>query len=142
DRALTRRVHGRMAHMLRLTSALVLLAAAARAEEIDYKRLYTSTSPAVVLIYGEEGQTGSVGTGSIIHRSGLVVTNAHVILNHGTQKPFEKLFIFLKPEKVTWSNEQDLKRGFKAQWLSYNTSMELALLLIECARDALPTVPR
>jgi len=129
--------------MLRLTSALLLLLAArsARAEEIDYKHLYAVASPAVVLIYGEEGETGSVGTGSIIHRSGLVVTNAHVILNHATEKPFEKLFIFLKPDRVTGSNEQDLKRGFKAQWLSFNPSLDLALLLIDGAPEGLPTVP-
>src|SRR4051812_20022705 len=127
--------------MTRLVALLALCAAAVRAEEIDYKRLYTNVSPAVVLIYGEEGETGSVGTGSIIHKSGVVVTNAHVILNHATQKPFEKLFIFLKPDKVTGANEQDLKRGFKAQWISYNATMDLALLLMDGAPDGLPTVP-
>jgi serine protease Do len=93
------------------------------------------------LIYGEEGNTGSLGTGSIIHKSGLVVTNAHVILSHTTHKPFEKLFIFLKPEKVTGSNDKDLKKGFHAQWLSYNPSLDLALLLMDGAPDGLPTVP-
>jgi len=127
--------------MTRHVALLALCASAARAEEIDYKRLYTSVSPGVVLIYGEEGETGSIGTGSIIHKSGLVVTNAHVILNHATQKPFEKLFIFLKPDKVTGSNEQDLKRGYKARWLSFNASMDLALLSMDGAPDGLPTVP-
>src|SRR5438270_6506315 len=126
--------------MTRLVALGVLCAAAAHAEEIDYKRLYSSVSPAVVLIYGEEGQTGSVGTGSIIHRSGLVVTNAHVILNHATQKPYEKLFIFLKPEKVTGSNEHDLKKGFRAQWLTYNAPLDLALLVMDGAPEGLPTV--
>lgn len=124
-----------------LLGAACLLSFAVRAEEIDYKRLYTSVSPAVVLIYGEEGDVGSVGTGSIIHKSGLVVTNAHVILNHATQKPFGKLFIFLKPDRVTGSNEQDLRRGYHAQWLSYSASLDLALLLIDGAPDGLPTVP-
>ncbi|MCA1828826.1 MAG: S1C family serine protease [Myxococcales bacterium] len=118
----------------------VLCAAAARGEEIDYKRLYSSVSPAVVLIYGEEGDTGSVGTGSIIHKSGLVVTNAHVILNHATQKPFGKLFIFLKPDKVTGSNEHDLKRGYHAQILAWNAAKDLAVLLIDGAPAGLPTV--
>ena len=116
-------------------------AAAARAEEIDYKRLYTTVSPAVVLIYGEEGETGSIGTGSIVHKSGLVVTNAHVILNHATKAPYGKLFIFLKPDRVTGSNDQDLKRGFHAQWLSYNATLDLALLLMDGAPEGLPTVP-
>jgi len=127
--------------MNRLIALAVLCAAAVRAEEIDYKRLYANVSPAVVLIYGEEGDTGSVGTGSIIHKSGLVVTNAHVILNHATQKPFAKLFIFLKPDKVTGSNEQDLKRGYHAQLLAWEAAKDLAILLIDGAPDGLPTVP-
>src|SRR5205814_4718223 len=128
-------------HMIRLTTLVLLCASAARAEEIDYKRLYTNVSPGVVLIYGEEGETGSIGTGSIIHKSGLVVTNAHVILNHGTQKPFARLFIFLKPERVTGSNDQDLKRGFKARWLSFNPSLDLALLVMDGAPEGLPVMP-
>ena len=126
--------------MTRLVALGVLCAAAAHAEEIDYKRLYSSVSPAVVLIYGEEGDVGSVGTGSIIHKSGLVVTNAHVILSHATKQPFGKLFIFLKPDKVTGSNDTDLKRGFHAQWLAYDAAKDLAVLLIDNAPDGLPTV--
>src|SRR5215468_260896 len=129
-----------MTPMTRLVAFGVLCAAAAHAEEIDYKRLYANASPAVVLIYGEEGDTGSVGTGSIIHKSGLVVTNAHVILNHGTQRPFGKIFVFLKPDKVTGSND-DLKRGFHAQLLAFNASLDLAVLLIDGAPAGLPTVP-
>ena len=86
--------------MTRILTVCALLATSALAEEIDYKKLYSAASPAVVLIYGEEGQVGSVGSGSIIHKSGLVVTNAHVILNHDTKQPFPKLFIFLKPDKT------------------------------------------
>src|SRR5438270_13392251 len=127
--------------MTRLTAALALLAFSAGAEEIDYKKLYSTASPAVVLIYGEQGEVGSVGSGSIIHTSGLVVTNAHVILNHDTKQPFPKLFIFLKPDKITGQNEQDLKRGFKARWLSYNPTLDLALLVMEGPPDGLPTVP-
>src|SRR5438309_765244 len=127
--------------MTRLCAALVVLASAARAEEIDYKKLYTSVSPAVVLVYGEEGEVGSVGTGSIINKAGLVVTHAHVILNHDTKKPFGKLFIFLKPDRITGQNETDLKRGFEAQWLAFDPSMDLALLLMKGAPDDLPVVP-
>src|SRR5438132_5465725 len=127
--------------MTRVICALSLLAAAARSEEIDYKKLYNDTSPAVVLIYGEQGESGSVGTGSIIHRSGLVVTNAHVILDHQTKKPFDKLFVFLKPDRVTGQNEQDLRRGFKAHWLSFNPAIDLALLLIDGPPAGLPTIP-
>ena len=127
--------------MNRLLPAFVLAAAlSARADEIDYKKLYATVAPGVVLVYGEQGETGSVGTGSIIQAGGLVVTNAHVILDHGTKKPFEKLFVFLKPDRVTGQNETDLKRGYAAQWLTYSTSLDLALLVMLNAPDNLPTV--
>jgi len=127
--------------MTRILAAVALLAFSARAEEIDYKKLYATASPAVVLIYGEQGEVGSVGTGSIIHRSGLVVTNAHVILNHDTKQPFPKLFAFLKPDRVTGQNEQDLRRGYKAQLLAFNAALDLAVLAIEGAPEGLPVVP-
>src|SRR5438309_5933568 len=127
--------------MTRIVTLALLCAVAARAEEIDYKRLYSSVSPAVVLIYGEEGEVGSIGTGSIIHKAGLVVTNAHVILNHDTKKPFGKLFIFLKPDRITGANDTDLKKGFEAQWLAFDPSMDLALLIMKGAPDDLPVVP-
>ncbi len=111
-------------------AALVAVGLPARADEIDYKKLYAKAGPAVVLIYGEQGEKGSVGTGSIIREDGLVVSNAHVILNHDTGKPFEKLFIFLKPEKITGANTDDLKRGYPAQWISYSADLDLAILRI------------
>jgi len=122
--------------------ALALSAALpARADDIDYKKLYAKVAPGVVLVYGEAGQTGSVGSGSIIREDGLVVTNAHVILDHETKKPYEKLFIFLKPDVVTGHNEQDLKKGFAAQWIIYSADMDLALLRIVDAPKGLTVVP-
>jgi serine protease Do len=120
---------------------LLTSASAARAEEIDYKKLYTAVSPGVVLIYGEQGETGSVGTGSIIREDGLVVTNAHVILDHATKKPYPKLFIFLKPDKITGHNEDDLKHGFQAQWIVYSADLDLALLRMVDAPKNLTVVP-
>ena len=104
----------RCARLPAASCSLVALAcrSAARADEIDYKKLYARVAPGVVLVYGEEGANGSIGSGSIIRDDGKVVTNAHVILNHDTKKPYRKLFIFLKPDKITGHNDDDLKRGF------------------------------
>ena len=79
-----------------LFAALSLCCTAARAEEIDYKKLYAKVGPGVVLIYGERGETGSVGAGSIIREDGLVVSNAHVIspqeaVKWHAQKAFDDL---------------------------------------------------
>lgn len=118
----------------------LLAAGAAAAEEIDYKKLYAKTAPAVVLVYGEQGKSGSVGTGSIVRDDGLVVTNAHVILAHDTKRPFEKLFVFLKPEKITGKNADDLKVGFQAQALAWSAEMDLALLRIVNPPAGLPVI--
>ena len=118
-----------------------LLSSAVRAEEIDYKKLYAKVAPGVVLIYGEQGQTGSVGTGSIIRADGLVVSNAHVILDHQSGKPFEKLFVFLKPDKVTGNNADDLTRGYRVQWLVYSADIDLALLRIVDPPPGLTVIP-
>ena len=47
--------------------------------EVDYKQLYQRSSKAVVLLYGTDGVNGARGTGSIISKEGLVLTNTHVV---------------------------------------------------------------
>jgi len=121
-------------------SLLFFTALPASADEIDYKKLYTQVSPGVVLVYGEEGQTGSMGTGSIVRSDGLVVTNAHVILNHETKKPWGTLFVFLKPDKVTGKTEDDLRNGFTSQWLAFSPDLDLAILKMVDPPSGLPVV--
>jgi serine protease Do len=123
-----------------ILSLLVLTTLPAAAEEIDYKKLYAQVAPGVVLVYGEEGQTGSMGTGSIVRGDGLVVTNAHVILNHETKKPLATLFVFLKPDKVTGKTENDLRNGFASQWLAYSPELDLAILRMVEPPAGLPVV--
>ncbi len=122
-------------------AALCLLATAARAEEIDYKKLYAAAAPSVVLVYGTEGNVGSIGSGSVIRSDGLVITNAHVILNHDTARPWPKLFIYLKPERVTGADAQDLKSGYEAQLLVSSAQLDLALLRIVNPPGGLPVLP-
>jgi serine protease Do len=119
-----------MTRLVALPLLILALSSAASAAEIDYKKLYADVAPGVVLIYGEEGKVGSTGTGSIVRADGLVVTNAHVVLNGETKKPWESLYVFLKPDKVTGKVDDDLKRGFAAQCLAFSPEMDLALLRI------------
>lgn len=116
--------------------------APAAAEELDYKKLYSDVGPGVVLIFGqsEADKVSSMGTGSIVRADGLVVTNAHVILNRAKQKPFEDLFIFLKPDRVTGKDRDDLKKGYTAQPLAYSAELDLALLRMVDAPSGLRVV--
>ena len=113
---------------------------AAYAEAIDYKALYNKAAPAVVLVYGESDTLGSVGTGSIIRADGLIVTNAHVIIDHATEKPYPKLFVYMKPDHITGSNADDLSRPFQVQWLAVSPDMDLALLRMVNPPKNLPLV--
>jgi len=130
--------------MLRLflISSLLLASAQLHAREVDYKSVYAHAAPAVVVIFAQngEGQPGSMGSGSIIRPDGLVVTNAHVILNEETKTPYANLFVFLKPATVTGKEEDDLKRGFLAQWLVYSPELDLALLRMVNPPKQLPVL--
>jgi serine protease Do len=109
------------------------------AVEIDYKKLYKKTSKAVVLLYGTDGQQGSKGTGTIIDKSGLVLTNTHVVVND--DQLWDKQFVFLKPDKVTGSQKNDLSRGYSAKVLVINPEFDLALVQIINPPDDLPVLP-
>jgi serine protease Do len=104
------------------------------------KEIYQQVSPGVVFIYASEGSgRGSGGTGSIINRDGLVVTNAHIFARDSS-RVISDLWIFLKPEKVTGNTKRDLARRYKAKIVAYDLKLDLALLKIVNVDTALTQV--
>jgi serine protease Do len=94
------------------------------------KEIYQRVSPGVVFIYAAEGPgKGSGGTGSIISRDGLVLTNAHIFARDAS-RIISDLWIFLKPEEVTGDTKRDLARRYKAKIVAYDLKLDLALLKI------------
>jgi serine protease Do len=69
------------------------------AGDLTPREIYERDSPAVVMIigYSISGQRGSASTGSIIQQDGLVLTNAHGVIEEQTGKPYPRLTIYLKP---------------------------------------------
>lgn len=116
------------------------LAAPAAALDIDYKQLYRETGMAVVLIkaFDPGGRSYSLGTGSIIRNDGLVLTNAHVIFNDETGRPFTQIRIFFKPEHVTGDRKIDLKKRSKANVIGYSDPLDLAIVQIHGRPSSLP----
>ena len=108
--------------ILLMTSTLCL------AKEIDYKRLYSASSKAVVVLYGTDGKTASKGTGSIIDTNGLVLTNTHVVRNK--DRLWDRQYIILKPEKITGNTKKDLKYTYEGSVLAINPEFDLALVQI------------
>jgi serine protease Do len=115
---------------------------ALQAKELSPRDIYEQASPAVVMVMGHSdvGKSGSGGTGSIIQADGLVLTNAHVVVEERTGKPYPRLSVFLKPSRVTGDSRTDLARMVRAKVVAYSTPLDLALLKLEQAPAPLPVV--
>jgi serine protease Do len=98
--------------------------------DLTPREIYERSSPAVVMIigYSNSGQRGSGGTGCIIQQDGLVLTNAHVVIDEQTGKAYPRLTIYLKPNRVTGNPKVDLSRGGKARVVAFSQPLDLALL--------------
>ena len=110
--------------------------------DLSPREIYEQDSPAVVMVmgYADGGKKGSGGTGSIIQSDGLVLTNAHVAIEEQTGKPFARLFVFLKPARVTGESRSDLSRMVRAKVVAYSQPLDLALLKLDSVTESLPVI--
>jgi serine protease Do len=120
----------------------VVWSTAASGKELSPREIYEQASPAVVMVMGHaDGKgKGSGGTGSIIQSDGMVLTNAHVVIEEQTGKPFARLSVFLKPSRVTGESKSDLSRMVRAKVVAYSQPLDLALLKLDGVAEALPVV--
>jgi serine protease Do len=120
----------------------VIWSAEAISKELSPREIYEQASPGVVMVmgYADGGGKGSGGTGSIIQSDGLVPTNAHVVIDEHTRKPFVRLSVFLKPTRVTGESKRDLSRMFRAKVVAYSQALDLALLKLDGVSETLPLV--
>jgi serine protease Do len=120
----------------------VIWSTVATGKELSPREIYEQAAPAVVMVmgYADGGRKGSGGTGSIIQSDGLVLTNAHVVIEEQTGKPFARLSVFLKPPRVTGESKSDLSRMVRAKVVAYSQSLDLALLKLEGVKEPLPVV--
>ena len=110
--------------------------------ELSPREIYEQTAPAVVMVMGHSdgGRSGSGGTGSIIQADGTILTNAHVVIEERTGKPYPRLSVFLKPARVTGDSKMDLARIFRARVVAFSQPLDLALLKLEGVTEPLPIV--
>lgn len=114
----------------------------AGAADLTPREIYEQTSPAVVMVMGhsDSGKGGSGGTGSIIQPDGVVLTNAHVVIEDKTGKPYPRLSVFLKPARVSGDTKTDLARMVRAKLVAYSAPLDLALLKLEGVFAPLPVI--
>lgn len=112
------------------------------AKELTPREIYEQASPAVVMVMGhsDSGKGGSGGTGSIIDTDGVVLTNAHVVIDEKTGKPYPRLSVFLKPARVSGDTKTDLARMVRAKLVAYSSPLDLALLKLEGVAAPLPVI--
>jgi serine protease Do len=126
------------------TTGLVWIAAASAsmAADLNPQQIYERAAPGVVLIIGhpQDGQGGSGGTGSIIRGDGLVLTNAHVVIDEKTGQPYPRLAVYLKPDRVTGNSKTDLSRRVNASVTAFDRRMDLALLKLAAVPASLPAL--
>ena len=122
--------------------APALWVSSVHAKELSPRDIYEQASPAVVMVMGhaDSGKSGSGGTGSIIQAEGLVLTNAHVVIEERSGKPYPRLSVFLKPPRVTGDSSTDLSRMLHARVIAYSMPLDLALLKVESPPSPLPVV--
>jgi len=128
--------------LLGMVIALGLLPGTGFGADLTPREIYERSSPAVVMIigYSNSGQRGSGGTGSIIEQDGLVLTNAHVVIEEQTGKPYPRLTIYLKPDRVTGNPKMDLSRGSKARVVAFSHPLDLALLKFDGVPGPFPVL--
>lgn len=112
------------------------------ASPFDPKEIYRETAKSVVLITSADPGMDykSLGTGSIIRPDGLVITNAHVIFNDESNRPYNKISVYLKPDRLTGNLKADTSRRYSAVLLNFSMPLDLAVLKIRQASppDSLP----
>ena len=113
-----------------------------RADSFDYKEVYKLKSPAVVVVIAlNQSGDGSLGTGSVIQNDGLVITNAHVIIDESSNRVHPRLRVCLRPENFEGSRKRDLKNCYKVRAIKYSNGLDLALLKIESPPSNLSVIP-
>jgi serine protease Do len=118
---------------LGLVAALFGLAAG-EAWALSAAEIYRNAADSVVLVFGfEKTGKGSSGSGSIITRDGLVLTNSHVVTNEKTGRLFPTLVVYFKPTPISGDDRKDLRTPHSVEVVARDPQLDLALLRVKDA---------
>lgn len=95
-------------------------------------KVYRDAASSVVLIFGfEDNGAGSSGTGSVLTRDGLVLTNQHVISKADSDRLYSNLVVYFKPNPISGDNQQDLTNPYLVDVVARDKALDLALLRVK-----------
>ncbi len=115
---------------LLLSSLLVSRPFPASGEEMSPAEVYRKDASGVVVVYAlsRDGR-GSMGSGVVLKRRGVVLTNAHVVMTP-KGRVSTNLRIYYRPPGATGNMRRALTRGVRARLLAFDRSLDLALLKV------------
>ncbi len=92
------------------------------------RNIYMEAAPSVVFILcSGNGGSAEIGSGSIID-SRHVLTNAHVVIQSSTGEPWPTVRVYYKPARMTGDPGRDLRDPSVARVVSYDRTLDLAIL--------------
>ncbi len=122
--------------------AVALLLFASSASAFSAAQVYREAASSVVLIFGfEDNGAGSSGTGSILTRDGLVLTNNHVIARGEGEKLYSNLVVYFKPNPISGDNKKDLQKPYLVDVVARDAGLDLALLRVKNPPPGLRPLP-
>ena len=135
-------VHGAALGLLAAALLAALLSAETASAEFSAASIYRNAAPSVVVIFAFDSQgNGSSGTGSLVSRDGMILTNNHVIFDPKTRKPFTNIRVFFKPSFITGDVEQDLRDPHAIRVVAMDEALDLAVVQVQGAAANLPVLP-
>ena len=111
------------------------------AAALTHEQLYARTAPGVVFVYGRSGSVGSSGSGSIVRADGMVLTNAHVVINEETGAPHDVLLVAVKPDTASGDVDEDLKDRYPAAVQAFHRELDVALLKVTAPLPPVTVLP-
>ncbi|MBI2789905.1 MAG: trypsin-like peptidase domain-containing protein [Elusimicrobia bacterium] len=106
------------------------------------KAVYQKAAKSVVLILcSASGGSGELGTGSVVDAARRrVLTNAHVVIQDSTRRPWSRVSVYFKPAKLTGDPQRDLVDAVPAKVLAWDSGLDLALLEVERLPGGTPAI--
>ena len=123
--------------------ALTALALAGTAQaEFSAASVYRHASPSVVVVFSWDAKgNSSAGTGSLVSRDGMILTNNHVIFDPKTKKPYVNIRVYFKPDRITGDPKSDLTNPHSIRVVARDEALDLALLPVRDAPSSVPVMP-